>query len=62
MVVVDFNMCFTFLSIGWEGSMHDSRIFAEIINNENVPFSYLEEGIDNCLKKIKYVEVWRESL
>ncbi|KAL7228303.1 hypothetical protein ACSBR2_007086 [Camellia fascicularis] len=37
-------MCFAFVSVGWEDSMHDSRVFAEIINNENVSFPYSEEG------------------
>ena len=29
MVVCDFNMCFTFVWAGWEGTAHDTRIFNE---------------------------------
>ncbi|CAL5427482.1 unnamed protein product [Camellia sinensis] len=39
----DFDMCFIFVSLGLERSMHDSRIFNEIITNDNVPFPHPEE-------------------
>ncbi|XP_028122303.1 uncharacterized protein LOC114319478 [Camellia sinensis] len=44
MAAVDFDMCFIFISCGWEGSMHDSRIFNEILTNDNVPFPHPDEG------------------
>ncbi|XP_028085568.1 uncharacterized protein LOC114286584 [Camellia sinensis] len=43
MAAVDFDMCFIFISCGWEGSMHDSHIFNEI-PNDNVPFPHPDEG------------------
>ncbi|CAL5431455.1 unnamed protein product [Camellia sinensis] len=43
MAACDFGMCFIFISCGWKGSMHDSRIFNEILTNNNVPFPYPEE-------------------
>ncbi|XP_028115239.1 putative nuclease HARBI1 [Camellia sinensis] len=44
LTVCDFDMCFIFISCGWEGSMHDSRIFNEIIENEHAPFPHPQEG------------------
>ncbi|XP_028054230.1 uncharacterized protein LOC114258476 [Camellia sinensis] len=44
MAACDFDMCFIFISCGWEGSMHDSRIFNEILINDNVTFPHPEEG------------------
>ncbi|XP_028074242.1 uncharacterized protein LOC114276645 [Camellia sinensis] len=44
MAAVDFDMCFIFISCRWEGSMHDSRIFNEILTNDNVPFPHSDEG------------------
>ncbi|XP_028054927.1 protein ALP1-like [Camellia sinensis] len=43
MAAVDFDMCFIFISCGWEGSMHDSRIFNKILTNDNVPFPHPDE-------------------
>ncbi|KMT07803.1 hypothetical protein BVRB_6g146160 [Beta vulgaris subsp. vulgaris] len=31
MDVCDFDMCFTFVSAGWEGSAHDTRVFLHAI-------------------------------
>ncbi|KAL3844291.1 hypothetical protein ACJIZ3_001694 [Penstemon smallii] len=33
MVACDFDMCFTFVLPGWEGSAHDTRIFYDTIKN-----------------------------
>ncbi|CAL5335413.1 unnamed protein product [Camellia sinensis] len=44
LVVYDFDMRFIFMSCGWEGSMHDSRIFKKIIENEHAPFPYPQES------------------
>ena len=38
MVACSFNMQFTFVWAGWEGSAHDARIFHEAINNNNIKF------------------------
>ncbi|KAI0519970.1 hypothetical protein KFK09_007433 [Dendrobium nobile] len=38
MAVCDFNMCFTFVMSGWEGSAHDSRIFKFAIRNQQHKF------------------------
>lgn len=29
--VVDFNLCFTFVAAGYEGSMHDYKIFKDVV-------------------------------
>ncbi|XP_075103436.1 uncharacterized protein LOC142178018 [Nicotiana tabacum] len=39
LVIVDFNMCFTFAWVGWEGAAHDSRIFGEAICRPELNFS-----------------------
>ncbi|XP_020598411.1 putative nuclease HARBI1, partial [Phalaenopsis equestris] len=39
MVVCDFNMCFTFVVAGWEGSARDSQIFSFATRNRSKCFS-----------------------
>jgi hypothetical protein len=38
MCAVDFDLCFTFVYAGWEGSAHDSRIFVQCINSPETQF------------------------
>nr|KAJ0221800.1 hypothetical protein LSAT_V11C200098420 [Lactuca sativa] len=38
MVVCDFDMCFAFISVGWEGSMHDTRVFLHAIETPSMNF------------------------
>ncbi|CAI9285498.1 unnamed protein product [Lactuca saligna] len=40
MVVCDFNMCFTFVWAGWEGTAHDTRIFNEALQRPDLNFPY----------------------
>ncbi|XP_039118880.1 putative nuclease HARBI1 [Dioscorea cayenensis subsp. rotundata] len=40
----DFNMCFTFALIGWEGSAHDTRILMEALRNSSLKFPQPPEG------------------
>jgi len=40
LVVVDFNMCFTFAWAGWEGAAHDNRIFGEALRRPELNFSH----------------------
>ncbi|XP_028120844.1 uncharacterized protein LOC114318178 [Camellia sinensis] len=44
MATCDFDLCFIIVSLGREGSMHDSCIFNEIVINDNVPFPHPKEG------------------
>jgi hypothetical protein len=44
MAVCDFNMCFTFALCGWEGSVHDAKIFMETLRTPRVKFPYPPEG------------------
>ncbi|CAH9131108.1 unnamed protein product [Cuscuta epithymum] len=44
MAVCDFNMCFTFLSVGWEGSAHDTRVFLHAIETPSLNFPHPPEG------------------
>ena len=45
MVACSFDMQFTFVWAGWEGSAHDTRIFYEAIGNTNIQFPRALEGI-----------------
>ncbi|KAM3270610.1 hypothetical protein P3S67_028812 [Capsicum chacoense] len=38
LVIVDFNMCFTFAWAGWEGTAHDNRIFGEALHRPELNF------------------------
>ncbi|KAF7129896.1 hypothetical protein RHSIM_Rhsim10G0146800 [Rhododendron simsii] len=38
MAACDFDMCFTFVLAGWEGSAHDTRIFYDCIRNPALNF------------------------
>lgn len=44
MTACDFNMCFTFILTGWEGSAHDATIFGEAITNSLLQFPQPSEG------------------
>ncbi|XP_020595520.1 putative nuclease HARBI1 [Phalaenopsis equestris] len=44
MVVCDFNMCFTYVMAGWEGSAHDSRVFKFATSNKKYGFPYPPPG------------------
>lgn len=44
MAVCDFNMCFTFIVAGWEGSAHDSRIFNRAIADRDGNFPHPPQG------------------
>ncbi|XP_020270930.1 uncharacterized protein LOC109846115 [Asparagus officinalis] len=44
MAVCDFDMCFTFLSVGWEGSAHDTRVFLHVINTPTMNFPHPLQG------------------
>ena len=38
MATCDFDMCFTFISVGWEGSAHDTRVFLHALNTPSMNF------------------------
>ncbi|GMJ02125.1 hypothetical protein like AT5G41980 [Hibiscus trionum] len=40
MAVCDFNMCFTFVVAGWEGTAHDTRIFLDAIRDPQLKLSH----------------------
>ncbi|XP_020597493.1 uncharacterized protein LOC110037237 [Phalaenopsis equestris] len=44
MAVCDFNMCFTFVMAGWEGSAHDSRIFKSATRDPKSNFPHPPAG------------------
>jgi hypothetical protein len=46
MAACSFDMQFTFVWDGWEGSAHDTRIFYEAIRNTNIKFPRPPEGIN----------------
>ena len=53
MAACSFDMQFTFVWAGWEGSAHDTRIFYEAIGNTNIQFPRPPEGIYK--KKVVFV-------
>ncbi|CAL5374709.1 unnamed protein product [Camellia sinensis] len=42
--VCDFNLCFTFVSAGWDGSMHDSRVLHYVTTEEKHRFPHPAPG------------------
>ncbi|KAK2403074.1 hypothetical protein QL285_052545 [Trifolium repens] len=44
MASCDFDMCFTFISVGWEGSAHDTRVFLHAINTPTLNFPKPPQG------------------
>ncbi|XP_048500931.1 protein ALP1-like [Beta vulgaris subsp. vulgaris] len=44
MATCDFDMCFTFISLGWEGSAHDTRVFLHALNTQELNFPKPPEG------------------
>ncbi|XP_058727711.1 uncharacterized protein LOC131599327 [Vicia villosa] len=45
MVVCDWNMCFTFVLAGWEGTAHDACIFDQALTNANMNFPHPPPGM-----------------
>lgn len=44
MAACDFNMCFTFVWAGWEGTAHDTRIFNEALRKPELNFPHPSGG------------------
>ena len=44
MCICDFNMLFTYVYSGWEGSAHDSKVFLDALTNQNANFPWPPEG------------------
>ncbi|XP_031108447.1 uncharacterized protein LOC116012916, partial [Ipomoea triloba] len=44
MAACDFDMCFTFISVGWEGSAHDTRVFVHAISTPSMNFPKPPQG------------------
>ncbi|XP_058775533.1 uncharacterized protein LOC131649792 [Vicia villosa] len=44
MTSCDFDMCFTFISVGWEGSAHDIHVFLHAINTTALNFPKPPKG------------------
>ena len=38
--VCDFNMCFAFAWVGWEGAAHDAQIFLEALRRTSLNFPH----------------------
>ncbi|XP_048497671.2 uncharacterized protein LOC125496277 [Beta vulgaris subsp. vulgaris] len=45
MATCDFDMCFAFISVGWEGSAHDTRIFLHALHTPELNFPKPPESI-----------------
>lgn len=55
MACCDFDMCFTFISVGWEGSAHDTRVFLHAINTPALNFPKPPDGIVICIYFYKFL-------
>ena len=44
MAACDFNLCFTFVLVGWEGSAHDTRIFMDTLRKPSLHFPHPPTG------------------
>ena len=44
MCACSFDMMFTFVYMGWEGTANDSRVFMDALNRPESGFPLLEEG------------------
>ncbi|XP_076937704.1 uncharacterized protein LOC143605503 [Bidens hawaiensis] len=53
MVACDFNMCFTFVWAGWEGTAHDTRIFNEALLRPDLKFPH-PAGDKYCVVDVGY--------
>ena len=53
LVVYDFDLQFTYVLTGWEGSAHDARILGSTMNNPRLKFSMPPLG--NCLHFCPYL-------
>jgi hypothetical protein len=49
MAVCDWDMCFTFVLAGWEGTAHDARVFDQALTNANLNFPHPPPGINIIL-------------
>ena len=45
MAACDFDLLFTFVMVGWEGVVHDTRIFLDAIRMDSVNFPKPPPGI-----------------
>ena len=45
MCACDFDMMFTFVYTGWEGTANDSRVFADAVTRPENKFPFPNEGI-----------------
>ena len=48
MAVCDWDMCFTFVLAGWEGSAHDARMFQTAISTPSMNFPHPPKGMYIC--------------
>jgi hypothetical protein len=55
MAVCDFDMCFTFVWPGWEGSAHDTRIFLEATRDPSLHFPHPLDDIFLIFTFIKLI-------
>lgn len=62
MCACDFNMMFTYVYSGWEGSAHDSKILLDTITNQNVEFPWPPRGKSWYQHKIMFNEINKVEL
>jgi hypothetical protein len=58
MTTCSFDMQFTFVWAGWEGSAHDTRIFLEAIDNPRIKFPKPPEGTYRTIITFKHIYIF----
>ena len=49
MAVCDWDMCFTYVLAGWEGTAHDARLFNSTLTTRRLNFPHPPQGISSTL-------------
>nr|KAJ0190820.1 hypothetical protein LSAT_V11C800421790 [Lactuca sativa] len=57
MGVCDFNMCFTFVLAGWEGTAHDTRIFNEALQRSDHIFFIFNGWLINIMLLMPDIQI-----
>ena len=52
MVVCSFNMLFTYVVTGWEGSVHDSKVLETLLDDPTLDFPHQPPGKSSQINKV----------
>ncbi|KAI9119190.1 hypothetical protein K1719_009865 [Acacia pycnantha] len=58
MAVCDWDMCFTYVLAGWEGTAHDARLFKSALTNPRLNFPHPPQDVFASLQAHSVVDAW----